>query len=339
MKKIVVIGGGTAGWLTALFAKYKFSQDITVIASSSIDILGAGEGSTPNLMGTLKNFGIDIYDFIEKTDSSIKEGITFVNWDESKFGCFNHLFKSNGKTFYGLHFNARKTSDYLEKYSLNLGVKKIDGVVKTFNEDSNGNIKQIVLDDNTNVECDFVFDCSGFQRLITGSHYNSEWISYSDKLICNKAIAFLLPQTEKLTAKTITKTNAIAMKCGWMWKIPLQNRFGCGYVFSNKFTTLEDAIVEVEDFLKTKIEIVKVFDFNPGVYKKTWINNSISLGLASGFVEPLEATSIMGLILSLEKLAQINLFEKNNGGVDEYNKFVENNNKQILYFLMHHYNF
>lgn len=338
MKKIVVVGGGTAGWLTAIFVRHIFSEDVTVIASSSIDILGAGEGSTPNLLGTLKSFNIDIDDFIKKTDSTIKAGVRFYNWDKSKLGVFDHLFNMDGNVFYGLHFNARKTADYLEKHAHTLGVKKIDGLVNSFIENSDGDIKKIILNNGSTIDCDFIFDCTGFQRLIIGNHHNSEWVSYSDKLICNKSFAFFLPQTEKLDTKTVTKTNAIAMKCGWMWKTPLQNRYGCGYVFSDKFITLEDAVNEVEDYLKTKIEIVKVFDFNPGSYKKTWINNSIALGLASGFVEPLEATSIMGLIMSIEKLMRLNIFEKNKKDIEEYNDFVESSNKQIVYFLMHHYN-
>jgi tryptophan halogenase len=338
MKKIVVIGGGTAGWLTAIFAKFMFSENVTVISSSAIDILGAGEGSTPNLMGMLKNFKIDIDDFIAKTGASIKAGITFENWDPSMGGSFDHLFNLDGEQKYGIHFNARKTADYLENYAMSVGIKKIDKIVKTFINDSNGDIVSITMDDDTKIDSDFIFDCTGFQRLVIGKHYKSEWISYSDKLICNKAFGFFLPQTNNVTKKSIMKTKAIAMKNGWMWGIPLQNRFGCGYSFSDQFTTVEEAKKEAEAYLNREIEIVKVFDFSPGSFKETWINNTIALGLSSGFVEPLEATSIMGLIISLDKLNKYNIFEKNKENIEDYNRFVISNSEQIVTFLMHHYN-
>lgn len=338
MKKIVVVGGGTAGWLVAIFAKKVFSEDVTVIASSKIDILGAGEGTTPNFTSLLKNFKIDIDDFIKKTDATIKCGIKFHNWNKDKTGVFDHLFNLGTEMRYGMHFNARKTADYLEGLAKTLGIKKEDKLIKKFISNTNGDIVKIQTEEGIDIECDFIFDCSGFQRIVIGGHHKSEWLSYSDKLMCNKALGFFLPQTEKLNSKSITKTNAFAMNYGWMWQVPLQNRFGCGYVFNNDFITVDQAKKEVEDYLGHPIDIVKVFDFNPGSYKKTWINNTIALGLASGFVEPLEATSIMGLVASMEKLMKYNIFEKNENDIIDYNEFVESNNSQIVYFLMHHYN-
>lgn len=337
MNKIVIIGGGTAGWLTAIFARKVFSEDVTVVSSSLIDILGAGEGSTPNLLGMLKNFEIDIEDFIKKTHATKKSGVTFINWGE-KESAFSHLFNLNGDQKYGLHFNARKTAEYLENYSKDLGIKKVDARIEEFKSDSDGNIISVICEEGISINCDFLFDCSGFQRLVTGKHFNSEWISYSDKLICNKAFAFFLPQEEEINENSVTETNAVAMKSGWMWKIPLQNRMGCGYAYSDKHITLEDAKKEVEEYLGKDIKIEKAFQFNPGSFRRTWINNTISLGLSSGFIEPLEATSIMGLIISMEKLITLKIFEGNEYTREEYNKFVSSNNEQIVTFLMHHYN-
>lgn len=334
MKNIVVVGGGTAGWITAIFAKKNFSDSVTIISPSSIDILGAGEGSTPNMYGIFKKLGINIDDFLKKTDATLKTGIEFINWNKSMGSSFNHLFKDNAL---GFHFNARKTANYLESYSENIGIKKLDKIISDFISDSNGDIIKIKMEDGTELKCDFVFDCSGFQRMLIGNYYKSEWKSYSDTLICNKAFGFFLPQTEVLDTSSLTKTRAVAMKSGWMWQIPLQNRFGCGYVFNDDFTSLENAIEEVENLIGTKIKVEKIFNFNPGLYEKTWINNCVSLGLGSGFIEPLEATSIMTLIMSLEKLSTYDIFSNNDSNRKAYNRFAISISEQVVTFLLNHY--
>jgi tryptophan halogenase len=337
MKNIVVIGGGTSGWITAIFAKKKFSDSVTIISPSSIDILGAGEGSTPNMVGIFRNFNIDIEDFLIKTDATIKTGIEFSNWNKDVSGSFGHLFNLDGDGIYGFHFNARKTADYLESHANSIGIKKMDSVISDFIKDSNGDVIKIIMEDGSELECDFVFDCSGFQRLLIGKHFKSKWKSYSNTLICNKAFSFFQPQLENLDEKSETKTKAISMSSGWMWQIPLQNRWGCGYVFNDEFISLENAIEEVEKFVGAKIKVEKVFDFNPGVYENTWVNNCVSLGLASGFIEPLEATSIMTLVESLNKLTKFNIFEKNPTNINDYNIFVQSISEQIVNFLLNHY--
>ena len=340
MKRIVIIGGGTAGWITAIFAKKHFSDSVTVISPSSIDILGAGEGSVPNMPIQFNSFGIDIKDFLTTTDATIKTGIEFINWNKDVDGSFNHLFtilNEVNENSYGFHFNARKTADYLESFGKNIGIQTKDEVIKKFIEDSDGNIIKIITESGLEIESDFIFDCSGFSRLLIGKHFKSEWKSYSEHLICNKAFGFFLPQNEVLDVNSKTKTKSISMSSGWMWQIPLVNRWGCGYVFNDNFITVEDAKKEVEKYVGTEITIQKVFDFNPGVYKDTWKKNCIAMGLSSGFIEPLEATSIMTLILSLNKLLSYNIFEPIDKNKNDYNQRVTNINEQIVSFLVNHY--
>lgn len=332
-KKLVVIGGGTAGWISAIFAFQKLNCDVTIVSPSSIDILGAGEGSTPNMPSLFQNLGININDFLIKTDATLKTGIHFINWDKNVRDDFDHSFDGSN----GFHFNARKTADYLESYGINLGITKIDSVVNQFLEDTDGNIVKILFNDGSELDCDFVFDCSGFQRLVIGKHFKSEWKSYSDNLICNKAFGFFLPQEEKINEKSLTKTRAISMNYGWMWQIPLQNRWGCGYVFNDGFVGIEEAISEVEKSLGTKIKVQKIFEFKPGVYKKTWINNCVALGLSSGFIEPLEATSIMTLIISLLKISDHDIFSFKKSSRDKYNDDIVLISNQIVNFLINHY--
>jgi tryptophan halogenase len=337
MKRIVVIGGGTAGWITAIFAKKYFSDSVTVISPSSIDILGAGEGSTPNMVSTFSSFGIDIEDFLKTTDATLKTGIEFINWNKEASGSFNHLFNLHKDDLYSFHFNARKTADYLETFGDGIGIKTKDEVIKEFIEDSNGNITKIITESGLKINCDLIFDCSGFNRLLIDKHLKSEWKSYSEYLTCNKAFGFFLPQEETLDVFSKTKTKSISMSSGWMWQIPLRNRWGCGYVFNDSFISVEDAIKEVEMVAGQKIEVQKVFNFNPGVYTETWRKNCIALGLSSGFIEPLEATSIMTLIESLTKLRSFNIFELSDLNRDYYNRNVTNISEQIVNFLVNHY--
>ena len=337
MKQIIVIGGGTAGWITAIFAKKHFSDSVTIITPSSIDILGAGEGSTPNMVGIFNSFGIDIEDFLKNTDATLKKGIEFINWNKKMSGSFNHLFNIHSDNLYGFHFNARKTADYLERFGNNMGIKTKDEVIKKFVEDSNGNIIGITTESGLQINCDLIFDCSGFSRLLIDKHFKSEWKSYSEYLTCNKAFGFFLPQNETLGTFSKTNTKSISMSSGWMWQIPLRNRWGCGYVFNDNFISLEDAIKEIETTVNQKIEVKKVFNFNPGVYKETWKKNCIALGLSSGFIEPLEATSIMTLIESLNKLKSFNIFKSNDYDRNYYNEYVITISEQIVNFLVNHY--
>jgi len=337
MNKVVIIGGGTAGWISAIFAKKRISDSVAVITSPSIDILGAGEGSTPNMFSFFKELGIDIKDFLLKTDATLKTGIEFIGWGEDENQSFDHLFNFSGKQKYGFHFNARKTADYLENYAKGIGIKKIEKTISGFEENSIGDIKKIFFEENQEMECDFILDCSGFQRILIGKHYGSEWKSYSNNLVCNKAFGFFLPQEYNLNGDSETKTKAVSMNSGWMWQIPLRNRWGCGYVFNDEFTSIEEAILETERKIGSKIEIQKVFNFIPGIYKKTWINNCISLGLSSGFIEPLEATSIMSLIASLSKLSSYEILEARESEIVEYNDYVLSLSDQIVNFLVNHY--
>jgi tryptophan halogenase len=332
MKKVVVIGGGTVGWLTALFAqKFWANIDITLIASSKIDILGAGEGTTPNFPTILSRLNINEDDFMEKTGCTKKYGIDFVNW-RGDGKSFKHNFQNN-ELVYAYHFDARLVAKYLEEFSKDKNIKRIDAIIKGFNENENG-INEIILDNGETVNCDFVFDCSGFQELVIGKHFKTEWVSYSDQLLCNSAIAFFLPQDNPDIQKTKTWTKGISMKNGWVWGAPLKHRWGSGYVFSDKHTTTEEVLAEAEEYFGRKLDIVKEFKFKSGTYKKFWVKNCVAVGLASSFLEPMEATSMMTSIMFLKGLLDYNFDEKYR---DLYNERMFNYNEQNMLFVRHHY--
>jgi tryptophan halogenase len=403
---LVVVGGGTAGWLTALSAKKKFpNSNVTLIESEEIGILGAGEGSTPNLMGILEDLGISLDMVISETQSTLKNGIRFVNWKNDgeyfyhnfalNYDYANNLDNNNAvyndsgkkhnyyyliKTFentpskeltticllneqnkspfilikkeqstsilapistFSIHFDATQLAKLLKKVALERGVKRIEGKVVSIINDKDNDIKQLELENGLNIDVDFVFDCSGFFRLIIGKHYNGTWKSHSNKLPVKAALPFFLPKESFY--KIPPYTDAIAMKYGWIWKIPLQNRFGCGYVYDSDLITEEDARKEIEEYLGFEPEYPRKdkggFKFNAGYFETPWINNCVSLGLASGFIEPLEATSIGVTVYGLGEIfsSVLNLKIKDNTISTRYNKYMSTLNEEISDFLYLHY--
>lgn len=334
MKKIIVVGGGTSGWLTALYVQKNWSDvEITLIASSKIGILGAGESSTPNFPDVLERLGINEVDFIKKTKATIKTGNDFINWRGDGKNVV-HTFMGGPESLHGFHFDARLVADYLQNISLERGVKYIDSEIVGFNQLENGDISEIVLFDNTIVKTDFLFDCSGFARLIVGKLFKEEWISYNKHLNIDSAIAFFLPQKENLNHESKTTTKSIAMKCGWMWKAPLQHRWGCGYAYNSNYIDEIGAKKEVEDYIGEEITIVKKFDFKPGTYKNAWVNNTIAIGLASSFLEPLEATSLLTSIMLLRRLKELDFNPENK---NKFNDFFRSINEQNLFFTKYQY--
>lgn len=399
MKKIVILGGGTAGWLTALQVKQLYSKaSITLIESSKVGILGAGEGSVPLLPAFLQSLGINLGQFKKECDATFKLGISFENWNgdgekyihpftaypnfpldlkeltpikiNSNIGIpnnsdayfilnalangenINEIIPSNklitgGKSpyyreenqiknsvGYSFHFNARKVADYLRRIGESRGITVIDGEFSEALLDEKDYIKGILLKDARYFESDFIFDCSGFQRLLIGGVYETEWISYNKHLTVNSAIPFFIPQTEKVIRP---ETRAIAMKYGWMWQIPVKGRWGCGYIFDDKFINEKEAKAEVEEFLGHSIESPKMFKFTAGRYKEVWKKNCLAVGLSAGFTEPLEATSIMVAMVQLLSLDPSDLEADNQEIKNMTNDTMGNLNDEIVSFLYYHY--
>lgn len=355
MKNIVVVGGGTAGWLSALyFNKIIPDSNVTLIASEEVGILGAGEGSVNYFSAFLKNLDIDPFKVIEECNGTIKNGVKFINWIE-KDKHFYHQFsyvpplkhftfdirydeaslidkflnldsplfsldigdllmsqnkvlvtknKRSGIYFsinttnpqtnaFAFHFDAIQLAKTFKRIAIDRGVKYFDDFVKGFNQDKNGNVVEVICNNNT-FNCDFIVDCTGFKRIVLGKLFNDEWNDVTKHLPADKAIPFFLPADKNLE----TYTTATAMDYGWTWKIPLQHRNGCGYVFSSSFCSEEQA----EEEIITKygdVEITKCFNFKSGYFKNPWTKNCLAIGLSGGFLEPLEATSIHTSMITL----------------------------------------
>ena len=336
MKKILIIGGGTAGWLTALAVnKFWKNIEITLIESSKIGILGAGEGSTSNFGKMLMLLDIDQREFFEKTGATVKKGLELINWTSQNETIYHIMLGEDitNKTGYAFHFDAKLTANYLKTIAIERGIHHIDGTVKNVNS-AEGNVTSVELDNSQVIDLDFVFDCSGFARVILGKLYDEKWINYSKYLLLNKAFGFFLPQTNQYKFEEKTTTELTSMNCGWMWKVPLQHRWGCGYVFNDNYISVDDAKKEIESHLGEEIKIQKVFDFNPGSYERSWVNNSIAIGLSYNFLEPLEATSLMLVVMQLKRLIDINFNETKR---DSYNKWCQEVTEQNMMFVRYHY--
>jgi len=337
MKKIVIIGGGTAGWLTAMVVnKFWKDTEVTLIESSKIGILGAGEGSTPNFGRILSLLEINQKDFYTKTKSTIKNGLHLYNWT-GKNELSKHLFSGNEPTLtspsFAYHFDARLVAKYFKEIATNRGVKCIDDEVIDI-KNNGENIVKLELKDSGSIDLDFVFDCSGFSKIIIDGVHKENWKDYSEFLLLNKSINFFLPQETQYKMSDKTHTKMVSMNNGWMFNIPLQHRWGCGYVHTDKYCTIVDAKKEVEDYFGHEVIVQKVFDFKPGVFERSWIGNSIAIGLSYGFIEPLEATSLMSTIMQLKRLIDLDFNETQ---TEKFNKWCEEIYEQNLMFIRYHY--
>ena len=386
----VIVGGGTAGWMTALFLKKNYPWvNITVLASAEIGILGAGEGTTPHFVHFMDSIGVPVSDIVKYAKGTIKNGIKFTDWNGDDTSYFHPFFENpninsfelndatngggistlvldsiargkslddisfsanasnrnlvnfipslniedkddnpilhfNSLSSFGMHFDARLLAKHLKKKAMYQGVRYVESELdEIITDETDGSIKEITTKRGDKLPCSFVFDCSGFNRLIIGKHFNSEWESYSDSLPMKRALPFLIPNEND---DIPPYTEAIALKYGWMWKIPVDGRYGCGYVFDSDFISDEQAMEEIRERFGTDIEFGNPFTYEAGRYKQTWIKNCIAVGLSAGFIEPLEATSIWTIIISLNKYISNNL-----GAIssDEFyiNRFNEEVNK------------
>lgn len=377
----VILGGGTAGWLSALFIKKIFpDSNVTVIQSKVLGIVGVGEATTPHIVSFLRSIDIDPLDVIKKTSGTIKNGISFENWngDGKKylhaFGdkivdfyipnifdseCTDFYLKNliqnklpqeeyfyqtklsaNNrvdieKTTWAIHFDSNKFAEYLEEVGKFRNIQIIDAEYTHCKQDDCGNIQELYLKNGESVRCDFVFDCSGFSRLLIGNLYKDKWVSFSNHLPMKKGIPFWLSREEEIKSHS----TATAMKYGWMWQIPLQHRIGAGYIFDSDYINEDQALSEAEHYLGMPCKANKILSFEAGKFSNFWIKNCIAIGLSSHFLEPLEATSIWMSIFQLNMLRHFlnELKNKNQNSIDNYNKIINANIDDAMTFIYLHY--
>ena len=400
--KFVVVGGGTAGWLAALYMRAYFpSSTITVIENRDLGILGAGEGTTPHFFAALKFLNINISEFVRETQATVKNGILFRDWhgdgthyfhpfavvpdhaymeffhadktltnrdvnalvaEQLAHGqtldaiCFSAQCSAQHRVVYapgavkqdaplthfrslgsvGWHFNANLVAAYFKRLATTQRqITCLDALVTGVATNDRGDLTALHLDQSPSLPCDFVFDCTGFRRVLIGQHFQSPWTSYAAQLPVTRALPFFLPETAEIPPYTESR----AMRYGWLWKIPVQGRYGCGYVFDGRRLTDDAALREVETRLNRPIESPRTFAFEPGSFDRSWQRNCLALGLSSGFLEPLEATSLMVTVLSLQHFFQhlTGVLFDDEPARTAYHTTVASMNRQIRDFLYFHY--
>lgn len=401
---ICIVGGGSAGWLTALMINsYHPQLKVTLIESSEIGILGAGEGTLAGFIRILDIIRIPVSDIILHCKGTIKNGIKFTNWNGGgKEDFYYHaflasqvvgLFGLNNVQFdrvtlatlaseyknekldeidfvakiseknkvpfsrlansfeqksdinplldflqaatYGLHFDANLLAKFLKEVGTSRGIELVDGIVDKINTKQDGYIKSLTLQDGRTIDADFYFDSTGFKRILIQKHFNAPWKSHQDVLPVNTAIPFFIQNDSKVIPPY---TEATAMKYGWSWKIPVQGRFGCGYVFDDRFTDIESARQEVIDWYG-EVEFPRTFKFDAGYFTEVWVKNCIAVGLAGGFTEPLEATSIFLTTSTIRSaIENFALLEENSEETrEEFNATYRRRMEEFVDFLCLHY--
>ena len=362
--KVVIVGGGTVGWMTSLYlSSIKNGNEYINISSEEIPIIGVGEGTTGRFVDEFSkiHYGLNITELMIKINALPKLGIKFRNWtDKGDFyspidGTYTQDFyidyssyirptsqfttlMNNHKTNYVLkgdqleyninghafHIDAYKTSEYFRELSVQNGVKHIEGTVRDFDFHS------VTLKDGREIAGDLFIDCSGFSRVLS---QDCGWEDYSKYLPVNRGITFRTSD-EKRNEYTVAE----AMDNGWTWEIPTREKVGRGYVYCDEFAT--DVEQEIEKRYG-QVEWGKEISFKSGRLEKFINRNCVSIGLSSAFLEPLQATSIHCALVQLELFVQefmsdIRLLE-DSLLVQKYNEMVAKVYDDMRDFVALHY--
>ncbi|WP_394200169.1 tryptophan halogenase family protein [Shewanella waksmanii] len=238
-------------------------------------------------------------------------------------------------TQYALHLDAGLAGQYLRKFAEQAGVNRTEGLVEAVNNAENGDIKSVTLKSGEQIEADFFIDCTGFRGLLIEQNLNTGYQDWSEYLPCNRAVTVLTESSGTTKPYTVAK----AREAGWTWRIPLQHRTGNGYVFCDKYCSDEQAINTLLQAVDGKIiGEPRVIPFTTGIRNKAWNRNCLALGLAQGFLEPLESTAIH--LVSKTLALFVRMFptrEYNDTLTDEFNRRVFADYAEIRDFLVLHY--
>lgn len=388
LKKIVIVGGGTAGWIAAAaLAKFVGAvTEIELVESDDIATVGVGEATIPQIIRLVGMLGLDEAQMMRACGATFKLGIEFNNW--GKLGdSYLHTFGHNGINFnhldfhhywlrarnggsdsdfwdysfhhkaayadkfghvqelgksgvsglsYAYHFDAGLFAQFLRKWTESQGVKRTEGKIVDVSLDAeSGYIQSVALENGDTVGGDLFIDCSGFRGLLIGQALGVDYQDWSKWLPANRAVAVPSARSGPL----LPYTKATAHQAGWQWRIPLQHRTGNGHVFCSDFMKPEEA----EDILLQNLDSEPIADprhlrFTTGRRDKFFHKNCLALGLSSGFMEPLESTSIHLIQAGVNKL--IELFPGGNFSealASEYNRQFITEFDLIRDFLILHY--
>ncbi|WP_308815120.1 tryptophan 7-halogenase [Sphingomonas sp. GV3] len=358
IRRVVIVGGGTAGWMAAAaFARLLNNgyTQITLVESEEIGTVGVGEATIPPLLNFNRMLGLDENGFVAATSGTFKLGIEFRDWGalgETYFHPFgNHghdlqgvhfhqlwlrersrrpipsveawsmsaVAAANGKfgrarddaqspvreLFYAFHFDASLYARYLRDYAEPRGVTRIEGRIATVDlRSGDGFVESVTMADGRRIEGDLFIDCSGFRGLLIEDALETGYDSYAQWLPCDRAVA--VPCALPDAREPSPFTRATARDAGWQWRIPLQHRMGNGLVYCSDYLSDEDAEAQLLASLEGEaLAAPRRIRFEAGRRRQCWNRNVVALGLASGFIEPLESTSIHLVQSAIQRLVAL----------------------------------
>ncbi len=391
--RVVVVGGGTAGWMSAACIRRQLRAEdyaVTLIESDEIGTVGVGEATLPHIKLFNDMLGVDEAQFMRATRATFKLGIQFCDWDRPgkrymhPFGAFgepwggvefqHHYFralqagcehfslqdysyavaaarnnafefpdkdpKSIRSTYaYAYHFDAGLYAAYLRCWAIERGVRRIEGRVCDIGRNpTTGDVTDLMLESGERIAGDLFIDCSGFRSLLLGNIMGVAWRDWTHWLPCDRALAVPCKRVGALTPYT----RATARQAGWTWRIPLQHRTGNGYVFSSHFidegNAQEGLLAVLDGAAQGEPRLLR---FSPGRRERAWSGNCVGIGLASGFLEPLESTSIYLIQAAVTDLVRL-MPRPGSTGTDprlvaEFNRLNDMQYERIRDFLILHY--
>ncbi len=340
VKKLVIVGGGTAGWIAATWFSKRWGSvmDVTIIDKSKPERVGVGEATLLSFPNVMQNMGFKVEDWFNAIDATFKAGILFPGWGDEKnsvwhpfgFGSIgeekipvydvwtNYQDRYDIKDISALYRSAIKNCiemDYVRDtyaYQIDCGklVQFLQNRISPFIEYIKSDVKQVVRNGNDiekliledgEVTGDLYLDCTGWKQLLIGN----DNIDYTDRLFIDSALAGRVKYND-IDKEQHPYTDCAALEHGWRWKIPTKSRMGTGYCFNRHVTDpdeVADAFVKHWDNRISKDEL-KLLDWKPQRVKEFWKGNVVSIGLSSGFIEPLESTGLALMIRGCEYLEE-----------------------------------
>ncbi len=390
IERIVIVGGGTAGWMTAAALATLLKRpglSIDLVESEAIGTVGVGEATIPHIRSFNERLGLDEDRFMARPQATFKLGIEFRDWARlgdsyiHPFGAYGRSMDRVGfhhhwlrmrrggaaadiddyslpivaarmgrfdrpsndprslmSTFsYAFQFDAGLYAAYLREHAEARGVVRTEGKVADVELDpENGNVRAVILESGERLEGDLFIDCSGFRGLLIGGALGVAYDDWSEWLPCDRAVAVPCDTVEASTPYT----RATALEAGWSWRIPLQHRVGNGYVYCSAFLSDDAATQRIMGRLEGPARAEpRLLRFTTGKRRRQWTRNCVAIGLSSGFLEPLESTSIHLIQAAITNLVE--LFPDagfDPADSDEFNRIMDLEYDRIRDFLVLHYN-